>query len=97
MVNRFGPGSVVANNHVVGERQEQAAVGLCPLPALFVPTIQMVELHLQEPGLNGIESAVVAFYLVVILSRLPMIAQHANAASNRFVICGCCAGFTAGA
>src|ERR1700730_6973611 len=56
----------------------------------------MTKFDREKTGLHGVEAAVVAFDIVVILFRLAMLAQHAHLTSHFFVIGGSCAAFSAG-
>src|SRR5580700_3687341 len=57
----------------------------------------MAKFDSEKTGLHGVEAAVVALDVVVILFRLAMLAQHAHLASHFFVIRGRGAAFSTGA
>ena len=42
------------------------------------PAWQVIELHIEKACLNGVQAAVVANHIVVILAALSMIAEHAH-------------------
>src|SRR5262250_1469928 len=58
------------------------------LPALLIPLRQMLQLHVKNSALNGIQASIVAFEVVIILLCLAMVAQHAAVRRNRSVV-GC--------
>src|ERR1700721_3794012 len=50
----------------------------------------MSQLRVQQPSLNRIHSAVVAFGVVMVLFHLAVVAQHLNLSSQIYVVCGYC-------
>src|SRR5207245_11272333 len=62
---------------------------------LAIPFHERPQFEPQEPGLNGIQSAVIPLQFVIILLRLAMIAQHSDSFRDCFVVGGHCARFSA--
>src|SRR6516164_3258512 len=63
--------------------------------ARFVPIGKVAQFDGQPASLNGIQSTVVTFEIVVILLRLAVIADHLHAQSHGFIVCGNGSGLTA--
>src|SRR4051812_34562684 len=57
----------------------------------------MLEFHSENSRLNGVQAAVVAFHLVVVLLRLAVITEHSNFTGDGLVIRGHSARFATGA
>src|SRR6267378_861865 len=57
----------------------------------------MLELGLQNPCLDCIQSAVISFYFVAILLQLAMVAQHANHSRECGIVCRNCSRLPASA
>src|SRR5579864_7205149 len=76
---------------------EQTLVLGCTVAPSIIPLRQMREFRVQDPRLDRIQSAVIPLHIVVVLLRLPMIADHADLGGECFVIGGHRSGFAAGA
>src|ERR1700730_11192732 len=66
--------------------------GLLPLA---VPIRETPKFGCEKTSLQGIEPPVVTFDLMIILLRLPMVAEHAHGPSRSFVVSGHRAGLSA--
>src|SRR5438270_8646875 len=85
MIDGFGPIGFLRRDNAL-EWCKQIIVETRILSALIIPIVQMAELYMENSGLNGIESSVVAFDFVVVLARLPMVAQHANSGCDVLIM-----------
>src|SRR5215469_14693427 len=61
----------------------------------LIPRGKVLELHPKEARLKRVESSIVALNVVIILFRLPVVANHFALAGNRFIVRGNRASFAA--
>src|SRR6266852_9532331 len=65
---------------------EQLVVFSGALASLLVPLRQMLKFYVKEARLNGVQSSVIAFHVVVVLLSLAMIANHADPGAKSIVV-----------
>ena len=74
---------------------KQGTVGVRHLAALVVPLCQVPKLDAQHTGLDRIEPAVEPLDVVVVLLRLPVVAEHSALVGHPVIIGGDCSGLAA--
>src|SRR6185295_17301116 len=88
MVDRSRPVWLIGKRHVSLGTRKQCIVALGDFLTLSIPLLQMPELRPQKAGLNGIKTAIIAFNVVIVLLRLPVVTQQPAGLSQLFII-GC--------
>src|SRR5580704_14204646 len=94
MVNAAGPLRLMRSDDP-SHAGQQLVVSLGRFLAPPVAVRQSAQLHAQDSRLDRVQPAVVSLDVMVILLRLPMVAQHANFPRNLGVIGGYRAGLAA--
>ena len=92
MIDRTRPGRLIRKTEGSIVCQKTVVFGR-PITALRVPIRQMSQLGVQKPSLDRVQPPVVAFHVVIVLLRLPVIAQHLDLVGNTGIIRGHCPGF----
>src|ERR1700676_4554895 len=95
MIHRTRPVGLVRRDQTVRCRREQPVISLRSLLSPTSPNGEVSKLDREDSRLDRIETSVVTLYVVVILLRLSVIAQHANLASDLFIVCCDRSGLTA--
>ena len=96
MVHAPGPGGFVGRYDAING-VEQLIVHSGAVSALKVPFRQVFQLDVQNAGLDGVQTAVIAFHFVMVFLALAVIAQHADMSGDVFGVRDHGAGFPAGA
>src|ERR1700688_1566521 len=78
MIDGLRPGRFIRRDDVCFRRRKQFLILEGMLPPALVPAREVLQLDTQDPGLQGVQSPVVAFHVVVVLSCLSMITNHAD-------------------
>ena len=86
VVDSPGPSRLMGNGDAAGGEAKQLLIAIGNVPALFIPFLEMLELQSQDAGLNRIQPAVVSFEFVIILLRLPVVAQHPDFLCKLFIV-----------
>src|SRR4051794_24632478 len=95
MIDRSRPVRLIGKRHATLGTGKQCVVAQGDFLTLSIPLFQMPKLRSQKASLNGIETAIVAFNVVIVLLRLPVVTQQPAGLSQLFIIGSNSAGFSA--
>src|ERR1700676_2133989 len=96
MINGASARQLVWQHTVFRTSAEEVAIFRCVSSPLNIPVGKMLEFHRQDAGLNGVQPSVVSHKIVIVLSRLAVVANHLDSGSNFLVVGGHGAGFSTG-
>src|SRR5271154_4601028 len=97
VINTAGPGWLEWQDEARRRFAQQCVVTRGNLPTLLIPLREVGKLDLKDSGLNRIKPTVVTLHLMVVLSRLAVIAEHAYFLGEHFVVRRDGAGLSTGA
>src|SRR5215472_15025869 len=96
MIDRARPSRLTRHDNVGDRGGKKFGITLSVFSPLLIPFFQVVKLYMQDPCLNGIQTAIVTFDIVKILLCLPVIAKHAHRLGKLVTVGGYGSGLAAG-
>ncbi len=86
VIHSLRPSRFRGDNDKILRLREKFVIAVSEGSARFIPPGKVLELHGQPAGLDGIEPAIIALHVVIILLRLAVITNHLHALGHRLVI-----------
>src|SRR5262249_35774397 len=88
VVYRLSPRRLKREANLSCRRSKQVSVTEGAMAASLGPLVKAAQLGPQNPGLNCIQSAVVSLHLMMVLSRLAVVAKHSDLLGQDRIIGG---------